>query len=463
VALNDIDHIIVVVLENRSFDHMLGYLSLPGGPCPEVEGLRADQGGAPAFANAHAGRTFSPVRLAAEVQAIADPDHARGSIAVQVGARTPAGAPMGGFVESYATRTVPAPPDPSLAMGYYDAEAVPVFDFFARNFTVCDHWFSALPASTQINRFMLMAGMSPIADNVRGPARNVFNVYDWLERKQVPWCVYKEGAPLPFFALDPERTLAMLESMALGGPFRRFSRFDAMWRSDDPAPAVIYIEPEYSEGPRVGPPCDDHCPTGVAAGQAFLGRIYNTLIANPARWARTLMIVTYDEHGGFFDHVEPLPIPDTAGGVAFATTGVRVPALLVSPQVAAGAVFKGPLDHTSVLQLLDDRFSPGEGYSVQVNARQAHLDRILNALSASPAAPRAPGIPQEVLDRLDAAAQAAAEAAAQTFPPITGASPTDPANAQALREAALRAAGQGPRILDHPQLADLKAYLQQAA
>src|ERR1700742_5226232 len=109
-----------------------------------------------------------------------------------------------------------------------------------------------------------------------------------------------------------------------------------------------------------------------------------------------MLVITYDEHGGFFDHVTPPNIPVTINGVAIKTTGVRVPAFVVSPYVKPGSVFTGPLDHTSLLQLLDDRFTKGEGYSDAVNQRQKYLNRILNALTAAPAIsapPQMPGVP----------------------------------------------------------------------
>ena len=139
-------------------------------------------------------------------------------------------------------------------------------------------------------------------------------------------------------------------------------------------PGVIFIEPEYSEA-NAANPNDDHPSTGIAKGQAFLAQVYADVTANPARWARTMLIVTYDEHGGFFDHVPPLPIPTVCGPHPFTTSGVRVPGFVVSPQVTPGRVFNRNLDHTSILQLLADKFTPGHGYSVATNARQGFLDR----------------------------------------------------------------------------------------
>jgi phospholipase C len=166
-----------------------------------------------------------------------------------------------------------------------------------------------------------------------------------------------------------------------------------------------------------------------------------------------MMIVTYDEHGGFFDHVLPLPIPAVVAGHAIATTGVRVPALVVSPQVAAGSVFTGALDHTSILQLFDDKFSPGAGYSVAVNARQAFLNRLENILVDPPANPRAPAIPPDVVATVKAAAAAA------VIPPAIGASPADPQNAQAMHGVALKAQALHPELIADPAWTQVSDYL----
>ncbi|MBA3811970.1 MAG: hypothetical protein H0X27_10100 [Caulobacteraceae bacterium] len=145
MAIADIDTIIVVIMENRSFDHMLGYLSLPGDGRMAVEGLRADEDWLAAHANMHGAVPYRSKRLERTIQALADPNHGRAAISVQIGTPAQGGGPMGGFVKSYVEDTTPTPPEPGRVMGYYDAGAVPVFDFFARNFAVCDHWFAALP------------------------------------------------------------------------------------------------------------------------------------------------------------------------------------------------------------------------------------------------------------------------------------------------------------------------------
>ncbi len=191
-------------------------------------------------------------------------------------------------------------------------------------------------------------------------------------------------------------------------------------------------------------PNDDHPNTGIAKGQAFLAQVYSDVIANFNRWARTMMVITYDEHGGFFDHVAPLPVPTTAGVHPFTTSGLRVPGFVVSPQVQAGRVFNRNLDHTAILELLAEKFTPGHGYSVAVNSRQGFIDRLSNTLEPIAAAPRSPPIPTETLAAINSAADAA------VTPPAPPPAADDPANTRAFRETVLKAQREHPDLMAHP-------------
>ena len=146
--LEKIDHIVVVMLENRSFDHMLGYLSLSGGR-PEIDGLR------PALANQYQGRGYPVHHLAATALGM-DPDHSAGAIDTQV-----ADGSMSGFVASAATTLAARgieDRDPGCVMGYYDGTDVPVYDHLAGEFAVCDRWFASVPGATLPNRLCPVRG-----------------------------------------------------------------------------------------------------------------------------------------------------------------------------------------------------------------------------------------------------------------------------------------------------------------
>ena len=432
-GLNLIDTIVIVILENRSFDHMLGYLNLPGPGRIPIDGLQTDAH----WLQQHANDGVEP--FAFSVQQIDDPPHEHATIALQIGSPRTLGGPypMNGFVESYLMRN-PAPTDKRLVMGYYTAQEVPAFDFLARNYTVCDHWFSSLPTGTQANRLMAMSGATSLIDNAPLFLPDQPLVYDWLAEHNVSWCVYQSGDFLPFFALMRRWQNEIANSLALDAlvphahpRFRRYHNFARDWTTEQKMPSVIFIEPEYTDGPHVAPD-DDHPPTGISRGQALVSSIYAALISNPARWARTIMILYYDEHGGFFDHVSPLNIPTPIAGhgptPVFLTTGVRVPGFVISPLVDPATVYSQPLDHTSVLQLLADKYAGGM-YSPEVYNRQPSLSRLADALTRP--APR-----------IDPPAPPAVQAVAVATPPAPQRAPGANANAAAFRLAAAKIAAE---------------------
>lgn len=446
MSVDNIKTIVIVMMENRSFDHVLGYLSLHG---KDVNGLSADPTWQQNFTNFYDGETYAIHALSPSTQLIPDPPHDRTPISMQINTSCANGGcpELGGFVASYATRN-PPPADLSMVMGYYAADALPTYDFFAKNFTVCDSWFAPLPTGTQANRLMAMAGESAISDNVSGFVPEQPLVYDWLTTHGASWCVYQSGGFFPFFSLMPKWLPEIVTSLALplevnGGRFRRYSRFKADWANSGNLPQVIFIEPEYTDGPHLVPN-DDHSPTGVAPGQAFLADIYQTISASD-RWNETLMIVTYDEHGGFFDHVSPLDIQTDVAGYQFQTTGLRVPAFLISPYVAPAGVFSGDLDHTSILQLLADKFNAGGTYSAPVSAR-TQLSKLSSALSET----KTPG----TTPKLNALVSMNSSVPPLVSPP-TGTS----ACAQAFRSVALKVKQDHPELLSSPNWSDLAGFI----
>ena len=458
MPLRDVETIVFVMMENRSFDHALGYLSTAkASPAMTVEGLRDDPAWLAAHANTHAGTVYPLHALGPDIQSMEDPPHDSVAIALQVGRSSQPGEapPMNGFVESYVTQRRTPTHDPSLVMGYYAKEAVPVFDFFARNYAVCDHWFAALPTGTQPNRLMAMSGVSPILDNASVFLGNQALVYDWLTAHGVSWCAYQSGDFFPFFSLMPRWLPEIVTSLALSGAggrgrFRRYSHFREHWQAASSMPSVIFVEPEYTDGLHVSPN-DDHPPTGIANGQAWLADLYGILISNPVRWRNTLLIVTYDEHGGFFDHVPPLTVPSNVGGTPIATTGLRVPAFLISPHVAPGVPFTDKLDHTSFLQLLADRFNPGQSYSAEVSLRQAALGRLSTALTEVPDRDVAPASPHPPLSEV--------EQLTATMPQSSGTSdaPGAARTSQAFWNVAQKARSDHPELMAAPGWTGLAA------
>jgi phospholipase C len=254
-------------------------------------------------------------------------------------------------------------------MGYHVGADLPAADFFAKEYCTCDRWFAPIPTGTQPNRLMAMSGETLNDVNQKFILPKQPLIYDWLTNRGINWRVYHQG--IPFFMLMQGWHLQALTS----NHFRDFDDFldDVSKESDESYPRVIFVEPRYADAPHVEAPTDDHPPTPIINGQHFLLKVYSDAIGNPDRWARTVMIVTYDENGGFFDHVQPLPIvtnpPEGANYPPFLSTGPRVPGLVISPFVEAGSVYKGDLDHTSILKFIARKFDRGGSYSSTVDAR----------------------------------------------------------------------------------------------
>ena len=396
IDLHLVDTIVIVLMENRSFDHMLGHLSY--GPYANgtlVEGLHTPLTQL-AYENLDEGNPYYPFVMT-DGPLPGDLPHERPAVATQLAHSAVTGRyHMSGFVEAYYQFTTVNRTQTPEPMGFFPPSAVPTMSFLANQFAVCDHWFAPLPTSTHPNRLMALTGASRIDDTrdrllPAGPT-----LLDWATSREVRWRVYHAG--LSFF------TLLGRFDLVLGPNFRAFEHlaFDVEHDAADLFPQLILIEPSYADAPHLGSdhPNDDHPPLAVGFGEQFLRQLYDALSCNPTRWTKTVLIVTYDEHGGFFDHVPPLAIPYDPPDAAyprFETTGVRVPALVVSPLVAAQQVYSGAMDHTSILQFLAERFSPTEaGYSTDVNQRRAlGITSVSEVLTLSTPRPIIPAVPQE--------------------------------------------------------------------
>jgi phospholipase C len=389
IDLTLIKTIVVVMMENRSFDHLLGYLSLDPFNRNNVEGLKTTSAWQQKAASDYDGAKYYPFLLTDPYDLIdADPPHERDQIATQMGTAVNGMFPLNGFVTNYAGAKG-APPltahSQPPVMGYFSSEQVPVTDFFAQNFGICDHWFSSLPAGTQPNRLMAMSGFSLIDVN-QVPLPNQELVYDWLTTNKIRWRVYHEG--MPFFAMMPR----WIPDVVTEEHFRPFANLinDVENETPEEFPQVIFIEPTYTDAPHIGLSSDDHAPSAVKGGQQFLLEAYRCMSQIPDVWNGTVMIVTYDEHGGFFDHVSPPTIrtnpPPGAQYTGFDTLGVRVPAFVISPFVKPRTVFNDCLDHTSILKFIGEKFGQSGNYSDLVDQRAVgNVLDVLNEPTPRPA------------------------------------------------------------------------------
>ena len=390
--LSKIKTIVIVMMENRSFDHMLGYLSLDPFNRRDVDGQSLDPDWLKRFTNFDSGLAIQPFHSLDPhmMPDDFDPPHERSNIAAQIDPRQDDSFPLNGFVSAIPPNVSADPAVRRLVMSYFGAEQAPVNDFFAKNFTLCDRWFCSLPAGTQPNRLMSMSGFSMIDVNQTIlPDQEL--VYDWLNQRNVSWRVYHQE--IPFFTLMPK----WLAPILFSDKFRCFEEMESDLRNTPPdqLPQVIFVEPTYQDSPHTGTSTDDHAPAGISDGQEFLMEVYKAVTASRTFWQSALMIVDYDEHGGFFDHVAPPIIPTNppAGAkwsVPFKSLGIRTPAFIISPFVQAGAVSHNLLDHTSVLKLLGEKFGNGSS-SPEVDARPvgsvSHVLDFTNPILQAPAPP----------------------------------------------------------------------------
>jgi phospholipase C len=388
--LKDIEHIVVLMKENRSFDQMLGYLMRDG--LPDVRGL---QGNEVNFVGEDEYKAFewepdqTVFHPAIDPSGkILDPCHSKECVAEQLKGEN------GGFVANFLkTRFIDGKPVTlpeelhKVPMGYYSSRHLPVYDHLARNFCVCDAWHSSIPGDTWPNRLFALAGResekvgykrgfwgSMLAalrglPGVKGlrdaPIYEVEAFTRQLEPKQWRW--YSQD-PATLRAADKSyrkirnlnrdnfayfnRTKLSWSEEALGAALETHDSF-----LDDCANGelrdISWIDPNFADLRVLHPNSnDDHPPADIKAGQDLVLEIYEAL-ANSPNWENTLLVIVYDEHGGFFDHVVPPQAPPDS---EHATLGVRVPALLVGPRVPR-SVCHETFEHTSLIATILRRFA----------------------------------------------------------------------------------------------------------
>jgi phospholipase C len=386
-ALSDVKHIVVLMQENRSFDHYFGTLSGvrgfsdPGVPTQTVNGQTYpvfDQFGFQPGAGADAAGSMQPFRLLnnpplEEGQTTNDIDH---SWAGQHNSWN--GGKMDSFITSHLA-TDGATNGP-VTMGYYTRADLPFYYALADAFTVCDGYHCSVLGPTDPNRLMLMSGTIDPEGTAGGPVVETFGdrpaEYGKLSWETMPerlleagvsWKVYNDPvglvalSPLPYFKnYDNPLSIKGLELIAKA----LTPTYPGDFQSDVAAgklPSVSWIIPPVAE-------CE-HPAAPPAFGEYFVQQVLATLVSNPDVWAQTAVIVVYDENGGFFDHVVPptapggtpgewlSTLPSAAGGVNGPVgLGFRTPALVISPFSAGGYLYSGTLDHTSVLRLIETRF-----------------------------------------------------------------------------------------------------------
>jgi len=365
-----IEHVVVLMLENRSFDQMLGNMMSVWPDCDGVDGAHQ-------HANTLAdGRTLRqmPIKLSAAMTGRADPPHDFASVTRQLGGLK---APdMSGFAQTAYDAFAKLDTQSRLAatqevMNFYPAGAseasdpLPALQGLARHYGLCDRWFSALPGPTWPNRLFALTGSCfggvITAQDYATGKKAVPGILRQVTRKSLFTALNRKGRTHQIYSdfLVPISTFVREANPPL--PIRSF-----LSDVKDAAsfPSFAWIEPNYGGGGAHDN--SQHPPEDPRYGDALIAQVYNALRSNEALWRKTLFIVTYDEHGGFYDHVVP-PLgvaPDDCACDAdptyrFDRLGARVPTVLVSPWIKPGVLPKSPglaFDHTSLLAFVCDLF-----------------------------------------------------------------------------------------------------------
>ena len=369
--LASIKHIVVLMLENRSFDHMLGF-------------LYTDQGNKSPSGQSFEGLTGKEINLDGRSMPVpvfkiiptdqnayfmpgADPGEGYAATNSQLFgtaiAPIPPAASNGGFVTDYAYTlgweenehwSILSGTVAKDIMGIYTPDMLPVLSGLARGYAVCDHWYCSVPTETLPNRAFACAATSQGHMDDKTKTYTCPSIFGLLTQHNVSWVIYGYDSPPLTRHNFPDITNAPASN------FGQFKDFQEAAKSGN-LPAFSFLEPSWGANGNSQHPNYD-----VALGEQLIYDVYQA-VSTGKGWNDTLLIITYDEHGGCYDHVAPpsgaTPPDNSAGeyGFDFTRFGVRVPTVLVSPLIAPGTVFRvpdgsTPLDHTSILKTVEKRW-----------------------------------------------------------------------------------------------------------
>ena len=364
-----IRHVVVLVLENQSFDRMLGWVRLPD-PAQKLDGVTE---GLSIPASPPDPGDLVPVSKVSTPDAyVTDPSpgHSLDDATLQVfGQRQVPDPPVptnNGFVLSYSEQPGRNKRPIGLATGKtimqcLDPNLVPAISSLAQNFVVCDRWFSSVPGPTWPNRFFLHSATAnglldtpetagQLASTFFGSPYRMRSIFESLMEQGHTWKVYFD---------DYAQTFALRNLHRYADKFVRFEEF-ARDVAGGALPTYSFIEPRGFSAPG-WPSNDQHPPHSVLEGEKLIANIYDTLRGEETVWRQCLFVLLYDEHGGFYDHVKPpaAVVPDATSARAkfrFDRLGVRVPAILVSPWVGEGVADHTTYDHTSLPATIKSMF-----------------------------------------------------------------------------------------------------------
>jgi phospholipase C len=382
-GLDKLKHIVVLMMENRSFDHMLGALKSDD---PRIDGLTGgemnpDITGTPVFVEPKA---------AFQGQLDPDPGHHFPEVDFQIfaGDMTPTRVPtMQGFVRSYYEKRRSVSHSRKI-MYYFKRDKLPVLTTLATEFAVFNRWFSSIPGPTLCNRAFAHYGTSfgHVGMQVFYPNTQFKSIYQRL---------HAVGVTSKIYYFDTASSTMEVVNLLQHQPqfFGTFEQFLSDCHTGQ-LPAYSLVEPNYSDhmgdaGAMLA--SDQHPDHHVQEGERFVATVYNAIHDNPALWESTALLITYDEHGGIYDHVPP-PACTPDGFVAqphdtgigkpflFDRLGVRVPAVLVSPWVPKATVvpIHRVFEHASIPATVTDHFI---GDYHERSPREKAADTFLDLLS----------------------------------------------------------------------------------
>ena len=386
-GLDNLKHIVVLMMENRSFDHMLGSLTAVN---PQIDGIVAGLGNPDTT-----GALVQPQPLAAfQGQLDPDPDHHFPAVDLQIfgGDTSAARQPnMQGFVKSYFNQQQDVGHSQKI-MYYFAQNQLPVLTTLATEFAVFNRWFASIPGPTICNRAFAHYGTSfgQVGMDVFYVKEPYQSIYDRLINAKPP-----HSAKIYYY--DTTSSTMEIVNLLQNEPklFGTYQQFLSDCASGA-LPEYSFVEPNYNDhdgddGEEVAN--DQHPDHNVQAGELFIASVYNAIKANADLWQSTVLLVVYDEHGGIYDHVPPpkcsanapdgfvASANDTGTGAPFAfdRLGVRVPAILISPWVPKGLVVNGRVfEHASIPATVTKHFL---GSYPQRTAREIAADTFLDLVS----------------------------------------------------------------------------------
>ncbi|HVG23228.1 MAG TPA: alkaline phosphatase family protein [Thermoanaerobaculia bacterium] len=372
-SLNEkIKHVVVLMLENRSFDHMLAGVKFA---TPVKQATISDF-------NLDASKKKVPVSFNATPGIDVGPDHGHLGVMVQLTGRDPDNAKPprynrpyktdnSGFIQNFeSVSSKHDPPHPQFGvniMKCHPETDVPVLATLAKEFAVCDQWFCSVPGQTWPNRNFAHSGTSDGETNIRKRTFTNPTLFERLDQAKKRWRVYHDGIAQVW--VYPR----LWDDKVFRGRFHDISRLAGDVASGN-MPEYTFIEPRhFGKSANSQHPENPNNAESFHGGEALIKFVYDTLRSNPKVWNQTLLVITYDEHGGFYDHVSPpenVVRPDkkvSSEGFQFDMLGVRVPAVLVSPWIERGTVDSTVYDHCSIGRSVRELF----GVPTPLSAREA--------------------------------------------------------------------------------------------